>query len=85
MYNELPIERMNPYEALQVAKEKGWIPILTVLAKLGQNEEGFTVNIEHLHFLYGVDDGTAMQVALQCVADLHMAMRERSMRRAREN
>ncbi len=84
MCDELP-KGLDPYEALERAKEQGWVPALVVLAKLEHRDGRPEVDLNHSHYLWGVNEEAAIQVALQCIAQLHLVIIERDMRRAREN
>ena len=85
MCDELPDKGLDPYEALEQAKDKGWVPALVILAKLKDHDGELEVDLNHPHYLWGVDEETVMQMALQCIAQMHKIIVERDMRREREN
>ena len=68
-------------ETLREAREKGWVPTVVILAKL----DGEGIATAHLHYLWMVEDETALDMALSLIYKMHLELRERDMRRAREN
>lgn len=84
MYDNIP-DSIDPREALEAAREEGWVPVVAILSQRTEVDGQPGVDIKHLHYLWGLDEETAIKVALSFIAEMHIVMTERQAQRAREN
>lgn len=81
MCNDIPKD-VGAVEAILVAQQKGWLPVVTVLAKV----EGESIeDPNHIHCLWNVPPEVAIAMAMRVIAEMRTAMIEEEVRHAREN
>lgn len=86
MCNDIPGDLGDPWKALEVAKERGWFPLVVILGRvsLGSDEEP-TIDASHLHYLWNVNEEVAVVMSMNLIVELQNVADKKEHDRVRRN